>query len=132
MNDVIDNSRREFLLQSAMLGAGAVLGGSRTIFAQTPAQGSGPYPTEGMAGYAATGPLKALKFQRRALGPKDVAIRIAYCGVCHSDIHTIRGDWGKIQYPLIVGHELAGEVVAVGTGVSKYQVGSREIGRAHV
>jgi alcohol dehydrogenase (NADP+) len=125
MNDVIDNSKREFLIQSAILGAGAVLGGSRTLFAQQPAQGSGPYPTEGMAGYSATGPLKLLKFQRRALGSKDVAIRIDYCGVCHSDIHTIRGDWGKIQYPLIVGHELAGEVVAIGASVSKFEVGSR-------
>src|SRR2546422_6303074 len=126
MNDLIDDSKREFLLQSAVLCAGTVLGGSRTLFAQQPAaQGSGPYPTEGMAGYSATGPLKVLKFQRRALGPKDVAVRIDYCGVCHSDLHTIRGDWGKIQYPLIVGHELAGEVVAIGTSVSKFEVGSR-------
>ena len=87
--------------------------------------GSGPYPTEGMAGYSEAGPLQLLKFQRRALGPKDIAIRIDYCGVCHSDIHTIHGDWGKVQYPLIVGHELAGEVVAIGTGVSKFDVGSR-------
>ncbi|MCU1336700.1 MAG: Alcohol dehydrogenase GroES domain protein [Bryobacterales bacterium] len=126
MDPLIDNSKREFLLRSAVLCAGSVLGGSRTLFAQQPAaQGSGPYPTEGMAGYSATGPLKVLKFQRRALGPKDVAIRIDYCGVCHSDIHTIHGDWGKIQYPQIVGHELAGEVVAIGTGVSKFDVGSR-------
>lgn len=115
----------ESFSSNAILGAGAVLGGSRTLFAQPAAQGTGPYPTEGMAGYSPTGPLKALKFQRRSLGPKDVAIRIDYCGVCHSDIHTIRGDWGKIQYPLVVGHELAGKVVAVGTGVSKFQVGSR-------
>jgi uncharacterized zinc-type alcohol dehydrogenase-like protein len=66
-----------------------------------------------------------MKFQRRALGPKDVAIKIHYCGVCHSDIHTIRGDWGKIQYPQIVGHELAGEVAAVGSSVSKFNVGAR-------
>src|SRR5205814_726696 len=86
---------------------------------------SGPYRTEGMAGYSETGPLELMKFQRRALGPKDVAIKIHYCGVCHSDIHTIRGDWGKIQYPQIVGHELAGEVVAVGSSVSKFTVGAR-------
>src|SRR5947208_14906996 len=78
-----------------------------------------------MADHSAKEPFKEIKIQRRALGLKDVVIRNHYCGVCHSDIHTIRGDWGKIQYPLIVGHELAGEVVAVGTGVSKYQVGSR-------
>jgi len=78
-----------------------------------------------MAGYSETGPLQLLKFQRRALGAKDVAIKIHYCGVCHSDIHTIHGDWGKIQYPQIVGHELAGEVLAVGSSVSKFNVGSR-------
>ncbi|PYY14594.1 MAG: hypothetical protein DMG60_19770 [Acidobacteria bacterium] len=60
--------------------------------------------------------------QRRALGPSDVAIKIHYCGVCHSDIHRIHGDWGKIQYPQIVGHELAGEVVAIGSSVSKFDV----------
>jgi alcohol dehydrogenase (NADP+) len=85
----------------------------------------GPYPAEGMAGYSPTGPHRLMRFQRRALGPKDVAIKIRYCGVCHSDIHTIRGDWGKIQYPQIVGHELAGEVVAVGSSVSKFNVGAR-------
>src|SRR5439155_11226544 len=81
---------------------------------------SGPYRTEGMAGYSETGPLELMKVQRRALGPKDVAIKIHYCGVCHSDIHTIHGDWGKIQYPQIVGHEIAGEVVAIGSSVSKF------------
>jgi uncharacterized zinc-type alcohol dehydrogenase-like protein len=126
MDELIDNSRREFLLQSAVVCAGAVLGGSRALFAQTPAaHGSGPYPTEGMAGYSAAGPLQLLNFQRRALGPKDVAIRIDYCGVCHSDIHTIHGDWGKVQYPQIVGHEVAGEVVAIGTSVNKFHVESR-------
>ena len=78
-----------------------------------------------MAGYSETGPLKLMKFQRRALGPKDVAIKIHYCGICHSDIHTIHGDWGQIQYPQIVGHEIADEVVAVGSSVSKFNVGSR-------
>src|SRR4051812_28013825 len=119
------NSRREFL-QSAALSAGAVLAGSGNAFAETSsAHGKGPYPAEGMAGYSETGPLKPLKFQRRALGPKDVAIKIHYCGVCHSDIHTIHGDWGKVHYPQIVGHELAGEIVAVGSSVTKSDVGAR-------
>ena len=121
-----DNSRRDFLRQSAFIGAGAVLAAPSDLFAQNPAGvGNGPYPTEGMAGYSETGPLKPLKFQRRALGPKDVAIKIHFCGVCHSDIHTIHGDWGKVQYPQVVGHELAGEVVAAGSSVSKFDVGSR-------
>jgi len=121
-----DNSRRDFLLQSALIGAGAVLAAPINLFAEKSVRvGRGPYPTEGMAGYSEIGPLKPLKFQRRALGPKDVAIKIHYCGVCHSDIHTIHGDWGTVQYPLIVGHELAGEVVAVGSSVSKFNVGAR-------
>jgi alcohol dehydrogenase (NADP+) len=121
-----DNSRRDFLRQTALIGAGAVLASPSNLFAyQSVGVGSGPYPTEGMAGYSETGPLKPLKFQRRALGPKDVAIKIHHCGVCHSDIHTIHGDWGKIQYPLIVGHELAGEIVGVGSSVSKFNVGAR-------
>ena len=78
-----------------------------------------------MAAYGPTEPLKSMDFQRRALGPKDVAIKIHYCGVCHSDIHTIRGDWGKIQYPQIVGHEVTGKVVAAGSSVSRFKPGAR-------
>jgi alcohol dehydrogenase (NADP+) len=92
MNESNNNSRRHFLRQSAVLGAGAVLAGSSNLFAEkSSGYGKGPYPTEGMAGYSETGPLQLLKFQRRALGPKDVAIKVHYCGVCHSDIHTIHG-----------------------------------------
>src|SRR5205809_2601866 len=132
--------RRQFLAAGATMLAAPLLSGvpahaqSRETGAPaatsspspTPlSSGNGPYPTEGMAGYSETGPLKLMQFQRRALGAKDVAIKIHYCGVCHSDIHTIHGDWGKIRYPQIVGHELAGEVVAVGSSVSKFNVGSR-------
>jgi uncharacterized zinc-type alcohol dehydrogenase-like protein len=126
MREQHDASRRAFLRNTAVLGAGAMLAGSSSVLAQqSSTRSKGPYPAEGMAAYSETGPLKVMRFQRRALGPKDVAIRIHYCGVCHSDIHTVRGDWGKIQYPQIVGHELAGEVVAVGSSVSKFTVGNR-------
>jgi uncharacterized zinc-type alcohol dehydrogenase-like protein len=132
MDESKNNSRRDFFLKSAALGASAVIAGSSDLLAQKSSEaetssryGNGPYPTEGMAGYSETDPLKPLKFQRRALGPKDVAIKIQFCGVCHSDIHTIHGDWGKIQYPQVVGHELAGEVVAAGSSVSRFDVGSR-------
>jgi uncharacterized zinc-type alcohol dehydrogenase-like protein len=124
-------SRREFIVSAAtaVAGVGAAsllhLQPARAATASPVARGNGPYPAEGMAAYAPTGPLRPLKFERRALGPKDVAIRILYCGICHSDIHTIRGDWGQIQYPQIVGHELAGEVVAVGSSVSKFTAGAR-------
>ena len=85
----------------------------------------GPFSAEGMAAYSPSGGLKALRFQRRALGDRDVAIQLHYCGICHSDIHTVRGDWGAVPYPLVVGHELAGEVVAVGPKVSKFRTGAR-------
>jgi hypothetical protein len=66
----------------------------------TPTLPSGPgtVAAQGMAAYSTSGPLERMRFQRRALGPKDVAIKLHYCGVCHSDIHTVRGDWGPIPY----------------------------------
>jgi uncharacterized zinc-type alcohol dehydrogenase-like protein len=87
--------------------------------------GQGPFATEGMAVFSAEGPHRLLKFQRRALGPKDVAIKLHYCGICHSDIHHGREHWRKEPFPLVTGHELAGVVVAVGSSVSKFKVGSR-------
>lgn len=101
--------RREFMVLAATAVAG--VGAANLLNLETAnaantknavAIGDGPYPVEGMAAYFPTGPHKLMKFQRRALGPKDVAFKIYYCGVCHSDIHTVRGDWGKIQYPQIV------------------------------
>lgn len=128
----VGQSRRNFIVSAATAAASVA---AANLLNFLPAQGAnamnsvaignGPYSTEGMAAYSPTGPHKLMKFQRRALGPKDVAMKIHYCGVCHSDIHTIRGDWGQIQYPQIVGHELAGEVVAVGSSVSKFIVGAR-------
>jgi uncharacterized zinc-type alcohol dehydrogenase-like protein len=106
-------------------GAGATLAVASSAKSPVAFAGSGPFPVQGMAAYSANGPMKTMAFRRRALGPKDVAIQLHYCGVCHSDIHTIRGDWGPVQYPQIVGHELAGEVVAVGSSVSKFRVGAR-------
>jgi len=78
--------------------------------------------------YAATSPTALLvptTIVRRDVGPKDVLIEIAYAGVCHSDIHTVRGDWGPINYPQVVGHEVAGTVIEVGSDVTKHSVGDR-------
>jgi uncharacterized zinc-type alcohol dehydrogenase-like protein len=74
---------------------------------------------------SATDPLSALTIERRDLGPHDVHIDIQFCGICHSDIHTVRGEWGEIQYPLVPGHEIAGVVAAVGSGVTRHAVGDR-------
>ena len=93
------HSRRDFIVSAATALAGTSAAG---LLNAQPAPGGnarmpdtnakGPYPTEGMAAYAPTGPHRRMRFQRRALGPKDVAIKIHYGAICHSDIHTIRGD----------------------------------------
>ena len=74
---------------------------------------------------SATEPLVPTTVERRDVGPKDVLIAIRYAGVCHSDIHTVRGDWGPITYPQVVGHEIVGEVVEVGPDVTRHAVGDR-------
>ena len=71
----------------------------------------------------ATGQMIAHTIQRRAVGPKDVHIKVSYSGICHSDIHTGKGEWGPKSYPLCVGHEVVGTVVAVGAEVTKLKVG---------
>ncbi|MBW0254252.1 NAD(P)-dependent alcohol dehydrogenase [Cellulomonas sp. PS-H5] len=74
---------------------------------------------------SATEPLVPVTIERRDVGPKDVLIEIRYAGVCHSDIHTVRGDWGPITYPQVVGHEIVGVVAEVGAEVTRHAVGDR-------
>ena len=70
-------------------------------------------------------PLTTGTITRREVGPDDVLIDIKWAGICHSDIHTVRGDWGPQHYPLTVGHEIAGIVSAVGGNVTRHSVGDR-------
>ncbi len=70
-------------------------------------------------------PLEKTTVERRELGPRDVLIDIAFAGICHSDIHTVRGDWGPQNYPLAPGHEITGTVAAVGSEVTKHAIGDR-------
>jgi alcohol dehydrogenase (NADP+) len=77
------------------------------------------------AATSSTDPLVPTTIERRDVGPTDVLIAIRYAGICHSDIHTVRGDWGPIAYPQVVGHEIVGEVVEVGAEVSRHAVGDR-------
>lgn len=79
--------------------------------------------TLGYAALSATSPLAPFTFERRALRPNDVAMEILYCGVCHSDLHTARNDWGWTVYPALPGHEIVGRVTAVGAEASRHQVG---------
>lgn len=78
-----------------------------------------------IAAPSATEPLIRTTIERRDVGPNDVLIEIKYSGICHSDIHTVRGEWGDIQYPQVVGHEIVGIVTEVGSDVSKHSVGDR-------
>lgn len=68
-------------------------------------------------------PMQAIEVQRRDLRPEDVEFRVLYCGICHSDLHSIKNDWGNANYPLVPGHEIVGRVTAVGSAVSRFAVG---------
>lgn len=72
---------------------------------------------------AAEAPLKPISIERRNLSPNDVEIEILYCGICHSDLHAARNDWGGSTYPLVPGHEIVGRIKQTGSKVSKFQVG---------
>ncbi|HDU5765389.1 TPA: NAD(P)-dependent alcohol dehydrogenase [Klebsiella pneumoniae subsp. pneumoniae] len=73
--------------------------------------------------YSASQPLESMAITRRDPGPQDVQIAIAYCGVCHSDLHQARSEWAGTLYPCVPGHEIVGRVTAVGNAVSRYAVG---------
>ena len=78
--------------------------------------------------YATAGPgvpFDKTTIERRDLGPRDVLVAIAFAGICHSDIHTARGEWGETHYPLVPGHEIAGTVEAIGADVTTCEVGDR-------
>ncbi|GAA4963716.1 NAD(P)-dependent alcohol dehydrogenase [Kineococcus glutinatus] len=74
---------------------------------------------------SATEPLAPTTIERRDPGPHDVVIDIKFAGICHSDIHTARGEWGETLFPVVPGHEIAGIVTAVGSEVTKHAVGDR-------
>ena len=82
-----------------------------------------PTPANGFAAQSAEAPLAPFHFDRRDPGPKDVAIDILYCGVCHSDLHTARAEWEGTLYPCVPGHEIVGRVTAVGDEVTAFAVG---------
>ena len=81
--------------------------------------------TNAFAAQSAKSPLGPHSIDRREPGPHDVKIEILYCGVCHSDLHTARGEWAGTKYPCVPGHEIVGKVAAVGAHVTKFKVGQR-------
>lgn len=78
---------------------------------------------KGYAAQSATSPIAPWEFERRTPGPTDVQIEILFCGVCHSDIHQARNEWGNATYPMVPGHEIVGRVTAIGSDVTKFAVG---------
>lgn len=79
--------------------------------------------TIGYAAYEPGAPLKEFTFERRDLGESDIRLEIDYAGICHSDIHQARGEWGRARYPMVPGHEIVGRIVETGVKVTRFQVG---------
>jgi uncharacterized zinc-type alcohol dehydrogenase-like protein len=83
------------------------------------------YNVKSYAAHSPTGRLGLFNLDRRSARADDVVIEILYCGVCHSDLHNVRNDWGNAQYPMVPGHEIVGRVVAVGSRVERFKAGDR-------
>jgi uncharacterized zinc-type alcohol dehydrogenase-like protein len=88
-----------------------------------PSREAATIPASGYAAYDPTSPLAPYSFERRDPGPHDVQIEILFCGICHSDLHAARGEWGAVPYPLVPGLEIVGRVTAVGGHVSRFREG---------
>lgn len=84
-----------------------------------------PNKAFGWAARDTSGALSPFKFSRRATGEKDVTFKVLYCGICHSDLHMVKNEWGTSTYPLVPGHEIVGEVTEVGSKVKEFKVGDR-------
>ncbi|MEP6801386.1 MAG: NAD(P)-dependent alcohol dehydrogenase [Acidobacteriota bacterium] len=96
---------------------------STSISTDPAATSEGTLEVDAWAAPAAHAPLRAFRVPRRETGPRDVAIEILFCGVCHSDIHQVRDEWGGSIFPMVPGHEIAGRVLETGSDVSKFASG---------
>ncbi|PRQ57218.1 putative cinnamyl-alcohol dehydrogenase [Rosa chinensis] len=84
-----------------------------------------PRKAFGWAARDSSGVLSPFSFSRRESGEKDVTFKVLYCGICHSDLHMVKNEWGFSTYPLVPGHEIVGEVTEVGSNVQKFKVGDK-------
>lgn len=117
--------RREVLAAGAGMAVAPILSGIAAGADPAPnaAPGKGPVTARAYGATKADAPLAAMNIERRAVGPNDVLLDILYCGICHSDIHAARSEWGPETYPCVPGHEIIGRVIAVGDKVTKFKVG---------
>ena len=125
-HDDNSTSRRDFIRHTALTGAGVLLSTPTSLFAgvaQEPRRTN--VASRGYAARDTSGRLSPWAFERRPVGDDDVLIDIKYSGVCHSDIHQLRGEWAPQQYPQVPGHEIAGVVTAVGRNVTRFRVGDQ-------
>lgn len=136
-------TRREFLKTSGKLVAGATFlglgggsllaansngatssaGGSVSAEAVVNAKAGERIPSKGYAAFSSEFKFKPYSFSRHPMGDNDILIEIMYAGICHSDLHSVAGDFRTPTYPIVPGHEIAGRVVAVGSRVKKFKVG---------
>ena len=126
-NNNTRTSRRKFIQHTALAGAGVMLASPLHLFSQAGTTNNLGKNIQSI-GYAArdkSGKLSFWKYERRPLGANDLLIEIKYSGICHSDIHQLKGDWGPQQYPQVPGHEIVGIVTAIGREVTKFKVGDR-------
>lgn len=120
------NSRRAFMQTTTILGAGLMLARENHLFAAQNWTITKPViKSHGYAAFDDSGILKPWSFERRAIGDHDILIDIKFASICHSDIHTIKGHWGKQQYPQVPGHEIVGIVKEVGKNVTNFKIGDR-------